>query len=81
MFARPEEASQETPLRIVFLSVEGNETEADYFEWVQKYRSQLGIFYIAMSVNQQVSDYGIHIKYGNPYLYSIVKVKLVWNIS
>lgn len=34
MFARPEEASQEPPLRIVFLSVEGNETEADYFEWV-----------------------------------------------
>lgn len=43
MFVRPEEANQEPPRRIAFLSVEGNETEADYFEWVQKYRSQLGI--------------------------------------
>lgn len=43
LFVRPEEADQEPPRRIAFLSVEGNETEADYFEWVQKYRSRLGI--------------------------------------
>lgn len=43
MFARPEELNQEPPLRIVFLSVEGNKTEQNYFEWVEKYREQLGI--------------------------------------
>ncbi len=43
MFARPEEANKESPLRIVFLSVEGNKTEQNYFEWIEKYREQLGI--------------------------------------
>lgn len=43
MFARPEESNKESPLRIVFLSVEGNKTEQNYFEWVEKYREQLGI--------------------------------------
>lgn len=43
MFARPEESNKEPPLRIVFLSVEGNKTEQNYFEWIEKYREQLGI--------------------------------------
>lgn len=43
LFVRPEEVDQEPPRRIAFLSVEGNDTEADYFEWVQKYRNRLGI--------------------------------------
>lgn len=43
MFARPEESNKESPLRIVFLSVEGNKTEQNYFEWIEKYREQLGI--------------------------------------
>lgn len=43
MFERIEEINREAPLRIVFLSVEGNKTEQDYFEWIEKYREQLGI--------------------------------------
>lgn len=43
MFVRSEEENKEPPLRIVFLSVEGNRTEQDYFEWIEKYREQLGI--------------------------------------
>lgn len=43
MFTRSEEEIKEEPLRIVFLSVEGNETEINYFKWVEKYRHQLGI--------------------------------------
>ncbi|MCM1047848.1 MAG: RloB family protein [Clostridiales bacterium] len=43
MFSRPEESNKEPPLRIVFLSVEGNKTEQNYFEWIEKYREQLGI--------------------------------------
>lgn len=43
MFGRPEELNKEPPFRIVFLSVEGNNTEQDYFEWIEKYRHQLGI--------------------------------------
>ena len=43
MFVRTEESNKEPPLRIVFLSVEGNKTEQNYFEWVEKYREQLGI--------------------------------------
>ena len=38
MFERTEEINREPPLRIVFLSVEGNKTEQDYFEWIEKYR-------------------------------------------
>lgn len=43
MFKRPEELNKEPPFRIVFLSVEGNNTERDYFEWIERYREQLGI--------------------------------------
>ncbi|MCM1124161.1 MAG: RloB family protein [Eubacterium sp.] len=43
MFVRPEESNKEPPLRIVFLSVEGNKTEQNYFEWIEKYREQLGV--------------------------------------
>ena len=43
LFERTEEINREPPLRIVFLSVEGNKTEQDYFEWIEKYREQLGI--------------------------------------
>jgi len=43
MFTRGEELEREAPLRILFLSVEGNDTERNYFEWVEKYREQLGI--------------------------------------
>lgn len=43
MFERTEEMNREPPLRIAFLSVEGNQTEQDYFEWVEKHREQLGI--------------------------------------
>lgn len=43
MFARTEELNKELPLRIVFLSVEGNKTEQDYFQWIEKYREHLGI--------------------------------------
>ena len=43
MFSRHEEENQESPLRIVFLSVEGNNTERQYFELIEKYRSNLKI--------------------------------------
>ena len=43
MFSRPEEEKQEEPLRIVFLSVEGNKTECQYFDLIEKYRSNLKI--------------------------------------
>ena len=43
MFSRPEEENQEAPLRIVFLSVEGNKTECQYFDLIEKYRSDLKI--------------------------------------
>ena len=43
MFERTEELNQEPPLRIIFLSVEGNITEQDYFELIEKYRTRLGI--------------------------------------
>jgi hypothetical protein len=43
LFSRREEDEQESPLRIVFLSVEGNKTEEQYFTFVEKYRNQLGI--------------------------------------
>ena len=36
MFSRPEEIFPETPLRIIFLSVEGNVTEQNYFGWLEK---------------------------------------------
>ena len=43
MFDRIEEDIQEAPLRIVFLSVEGNHTERQYFTYVEKYRKKIGI--------------------------------------
>lgn len=43
MFERPEESNKESPSRIFFLSVEGNKTEHNYFEWIEKYREKLGI--------------------------------------
>lgn len=43
MFERAEEQHQISPKRVVVLSVEGNVTEKDYFELVQKYRASLGI--------------------------------------
>lgn len=43
MFERPEEDTPESPRRVVILSVEGNKTEQDYFNYVEKYREQLGI--------------------------------------
>lgn len=43
MFERAEEQHQISPKRVVVLSVEGNVTEKDYFELVQKYRDSLGI--------------------------------------
>lgn len=43
LFERTEEIHRKPPLRIVFLSVEGNKTEQDYFEWIEKYREHLGI--------------------------------------
>ena len=42
MFVRPNEESIE-PKRVVFLSVEGTKTEVCYFNFIQKYREQLGI--------------------------------------
>lgn len=43
MFSRTDDDINEQPLRIVFLSVEGNKTERQYFEYVEKYRRKLGI--------------------------------------
>ncbi len=43
MNVRPDEGIDEKPKRIVFLSVEGNVTEKNYFDLVNKYRVQLGI--------------------------------------
>lgn len=42
-FERSEENHQKDFLKVVFLSVEGNKTEQQYFEYIDKYRSQLGI--------------------------------------
>jgi hypothetical protein len=43
MFKRTDDDLNEEPLRIVFLSVEGNKTERQYFEYVEKYRKTIGI--------------------------------------
>lgn len=43
MYERPDEGADQKPKRIVFLSVEGNTTEKDYFRFVNKYRDQLSI--------------------------------------
>ena len=43
MFSRIDDEVNEQPLRVVILSVEGNKTERQYFEYVEKYRHKLGI--------------------------------------
>lgn len=43
MFDRIDDESNKQPFRIVFLSVEGNKTERQYFECVEQYRHKLGI--------------------------------------
>ncbi len=43
MFIRPDDEINELPKRIVFLSVEGNTTEKDYFKFIQKFRTKIGI--------------------------------------
>ena len=43
MFIRPDEEIKQQPRRVVFLSVEGNVTERDYFNLIHKYRESLGI--------------------------------------
>lgn len=43
LFKRLDDDSKEMPLRIVFLSVEGNATEVDYFKHVEEFRTRLGI--------------------------------------
>lgn len=43
MFSRMDDEVNESPLRIVFLSVEGNKTERQYFEYIEKHRDKLGI--------------------------------------
>lgn len=43
MFDRAEEDHQDKPLRIIFLSVEGNDTEVRYLSFVDKYRDVLEI--------------------------------------
>lgn len=43
LFTRIDDDAKVTPLRIVFLSVEGNATEIDYFKHIDKFRAQLGI--------------------------------------
>ena len=43
MFVRPDEETKQQPRRVVFLSVEGNVTECDYFNFIHIYRERLGI--------------------------------------
>ena len=43
MYDRPDEGLDELPKRIVFLSVEGNLTERDYFHYIHQYRGDLRI--------------------------------------
>lgn len=43
LFERSEENNPKDVERIVFLSVEGNQTEQDYFKWLEKYRDKCGI--------------------------------------
>ena len=42
LFVRTNEDSIE-PKRVVFLSAEGTVTEVNYFKYIEKYRTQLGI--------------------------------------
>ena len=43
MYERPDEGINEPPKRIVFLSVEGDKTENDYFSLINRYRESIGI--------------------------------------
>lgn len=43
LFTRIDDDIKEKPLRIVFLSVEGNATEVDYFKHINSFKAQLGI--------------------------------------
>ena len=43
LFSRPKEDKRINPARIIFLSVEGNKSEQDYFKWLQKNRTRCGI--------------------------------------
>ena len=43
MYKRPDEGVNEKPKRIVFLSMEGDRTEKDYFDLINKFRESLGI--------------------------------------
>lgn len=43
MDIRPDDGLNEQPKRIVFLSVEGNLTEKNYFSYIHQYRRHLGI--------------------------------------
>lgn len=43
MYERPDEGIDELPKRVIFLSVEGNITEREYFQFVHKYRETLHI--------------------------------------
>ena len=42
MFSRPNEDTI-TPKRVIFLSVEGTDTEVQYFNYIEQYKDQLGI--------------------------------------
>ncbi len=43
LFIRLDDGTNDKPRRIVFLSVEGNETEVDYFRHLDRFGTQLGI--------------------------------------
>lgn len=43
MFERREEEQQEEPKRFVFLSMEGNKTEINYFNHINRYKREIGI--------------------------------------
>jgi hypothetical protein len=42
-FERKDESGLEDPLKVFFISVEGNDTEVKYLEGVKTYRTELGI--------------------------------------
>ncbi len=43
LFARPNDEDADKPSRVVFLSVEGTVTEVRYFNYIERYRKELGI--------------------------------------
>ena len=61
MFARPDDGVDEEPRRMVVLSVEGNVTEKDYFEYIEQNRKELGInasvhVYVLKRANKDTSS-------------------------